>query len=185
MISKYMNSSNKDVKLIWEAYTTNNEGIEDDYMDFADENPSNKPQPSKSSSLKLNRPPEKKELDDYGREYVYRGPKDGAFDSEQQMRQALEQLPVGLDKLFRPSREGPFFVLEPSVEFKSYGSDGDGMGGVIEHDMGDVIVGLADGNFLEYIKFPKPEEEDTDADLFSQSENDYRRGEGLPERDDR
>jgi hypothetical protein len=30
--------NNKDNKLIWESYATSNEGIEDDFMDFADEN---------------------------------------------------------------------------------------------------------------------------------------------------
>lgn len=172
-------SKDKDNQLIWESYVTRAEAVEDDFFDWAEENPSKKPQPSKSSSLFLNRPPEQKELDDYGREYVYRGPKDGAFESEQQMRQALEQLPGGLDKLFQPSREGSFFVLEPSDKFKSHGSDGDGMGGTIEHDLGDVIVGLADGNFLEYIKYPPMEKEDPDADLFRQSDNDYKRSEGI------
>ena len=184
MISKYMNS-NKDAQLIWEQYMLSNEGIEDEHMDFADENPRRKPEPSKSSSLKLNRPPEKKEVDDYGRPYIYKGPKDGAFDSIQQVTQAHAELRRGLGQLFKPGREGSYYVLEPSDEFQSYGSDGDGMGGTIEHDLGDCIVGLADGNFLEYIKYPPPEKEDPDADLFSQSENDYRRGEGLPEREDR
>lgn len=119
------------------------------------------------------------DMDDYDRPYVYKGPKDGAFDSEQQMMQSLKHLPVGLDRLFEPSQEGSFYVLVPSEEFKSYGSDGDGMGGTIEHDLGDVIVGLADGHYLEYIKHAAPEKEDPDADLFRQSENDYKRSEGI------
>lgn len=171
-------SRDKESQLIWESYITRREGIEDDFAEFADENPSKKPQPTKSSSLKLKRPPQK-ELDEHGREYIYKGPRDGAFESEQQMIQSLKQLPVGLDRMFTPSREGSFYVLEPSEEFKSYGSDGDGMGGTIEHDLGDVIVGLADGNFLEYIKHAAPEQEDPDADQDRQSLNDYRRSEGL------
>ena len=117
--------------------------------------------------------------DEHGRPYIFRGPKDGAFDSIQQVTQAHAELRRGLGQLFQPSKEGSYYVLEPSDEFKSYGSDGDGMGGTIEHDLGDCIVGLADGNFLEYIKYPPPEEEDPDSDLFHQTENDYRRSEGL------
>lgn len=171
-------SKDRDSQLIWESYYTKREGIEDDFAEFADENPSKNPQPTKSSSLKLNRPPQK-ELDEYGREYIYKGPRDGAFESEQQMIHSLKQLPAGLDRLFTPSQEGSFYVLEPSEQFKSYGSDGDGMGGTIEHDLGDVIVGLADGNFLEYIKHAAPEQEDPDAEQDRQSVNDYRRSEGL------
>lgn len=123
--------------------------------------------------------------DEHGREYLYRGPKDGAFESEQQMRRSLEGLPMEMSELFKPSREGSYYVLVPSDEFKSYGSDGDGMGGTIEHDLGYAIVGLADGHFLEYIKYPAPEEIDPDEELHRQTMNDYMRGEGLPERDDR
>ena len=171
-------SKNKESQLIWESYITRREGIEDDFAEFADENPSKKPQPTKSSSLKLNRPPQK-ELDEYGRDYIYKGPKDGAFAREEHMTQALSNLPAGLRQMFTPSKEGSFYVIVPSEVFKSYGSDGEGMGGTAEHDMGDMIVGLADGHYLEYIKHAAPEQEDPDADQDRQSLNDYRRSEGL------
>lgn len=50
-------SKDKDTQLIWESYSTNNEKIEDDYMEFADENPS-KDKSHKNKSLKLRRPPQ-------------------------------------------------------------------------------------------------------------------------------
>lgn len=168
-----------DSQLIWESYMTRREGIEDDFAEFADENPSNKPQPTRSSSMKLNRPPQQKELDEYGREYIYKGPRDGAYAREEHRDRALENLPGGLNRLFQPSQEGSFHVLVPSEEFKSHGSNGDGMGGSVEHDLGDVIVGLADGNYLEYIKHAPPEEEDPDADMDRQTLNQYRSSEGL------
>lgn len=171
-------STNKDTQLIWESYMTRAEGIEDDFAEFADENPSKKPQPTKSTSLKLRRPPQE-ELDEYGRKYLYKGPKDGAFESEEQMRQALANLPDGMSDKFQPGKEGSFYVLEPNENFKSYGSDGDGMGGTVEHDLGYAIVGLADGNFLDYIKHGPPDEEDPEDDIHRQTVKDYMRGEGL------
>ena len=95
------------------------------------------------------------------------------------MTQALSNLPAGLRQMFTPSKEGSFYVIVPSEVFKSYGSDGEGMGGTAEHDMGDMIVGLADGHYLEYIKHAAPEQEDPDAEQDRQSVNDYRRSEGL------
>lgn len=47
----------KDQKLIWEKYSLKIEGIEDDFMDFADENPGRNDRP-KDTSLKLRRPPQ-------------------------------------------------------------------------------------------------------------------------------
>lgn len=170
--------NNKDNKLIWESYVTKTEGIEDDFMDFADENPSKKPQPTKTSSLKLKRPPEE-ERDEYGRKYLYKGPKDGAYAREEQMRQALENLPMGMSDMFQPGKEGSYYVIEPNDDFKSYSTDGDGMGGTIEHNLGYAIVGLADGNFLDYIKHGPPDEEDDEDDVHHQTVKDYMRGEGL------
>lgn len=176
-INKFM-SKDKDNQLIWESYVTRAEAVEDEFFDWADENPSKKPQPSKSSSLKLNRPPEKKELDDYGREYIYKAPKRG-HSSEEEMIQVLKQMPQGMGDLFKPDKEGSFYVLTPSDKFESFNSTGDGMGEIEEHDLGYALVGLADGNFLEYIKYPPMEEEDPDADLFRQSDKDYKRSEGI------
>lgn len=115
------------------------------------------------------------ELDDHGREYIYRAPKRG-HSSEQEMIQVLKQLPQGMGDMFKPDQEGSFLVLTPTDKFKSYGSSGDGMGDVIEHDLGFAVVGLADGNFLEYIKHAPPEEEDPDT---YETLNSYRRREGL------
>jgi len=154
-------------ELIWEAYTSPGRV-----------GGGNIPFPDGRGEMD-NQPDPEQHKDEHGRPYIFRGPKDGAFDSIQQVTQAHAELRRGLGQLFQPSKEGSYYVLEPSDEFKSYGSDGDGMGGTIEHDLGDCIVGLADGNFLEYIKYPPPEEEDPDSDLFHQTENDYRRSEGL------
>jgi hypothetical protein len=52
------------------------------------------------------------------------------------------------------------------------------MGGTIEHDLGYAIVGLADGNFLDYIKHGPPDEDDED-DVHRRTVKDYMRGEGL------
>lgn len=119
-----------------------------------------------------------KELDEDGREYIYKAPKRG-HESEEEMLQVLKQLPQNMGELFKPDREGSFYVLTPSDKFESFSSDGDGMGDTIEHDLGYALVGLEDGHFLEYIKYPPMEKEDPDADLFRQSVNDYKRSEGL------
>lgn len=171
-------SKDRDNQLIWESYIIRAEGIEDDFAEFADENPSKKPQPTKSTSLKLRRPPQE-ELDEYGRKYLYKGPRDGAFESKEQMMQALANLPGGMSDKFQPGKEGSYYVIEPNENFKSYGSDGEGMGGTIEHDLGFAIVGLADGNFLDYIKHGSPDEEDPEDDIHHQTVKDYMRGEGL------
>ena len=141
-----------DSKLIWESWTSSPEHVA--------------PQVQESDT---------RELDDHGREYIYKAPRRG-HSSEEEMIQVLKQLPQGMGEMFKPDREGSFLVLTPSDKFKSYGTSGDGMGDVIEHNLGFAIVGLADGNFLEYIKHAPPEEEDPDADVNHQTLNDYMRG---------
>ena len=121
---------------------------------------------------------ENSERDEFGRDFIYKAPKRG-HESEEEMLQVLKQLPQNMGDLFKPDREGSFYVLTPSDKFESFNSTGDGMGDTIEHDLGYALVGLADGNFLEYIKYPPMEEEDPDEDLFRQTLNDYKRSEGL------
>ena len=121
---------------------------------------------------------ENSEKDEFGRDFIYKAPKRG-HESEEEMLQVLKQLPQNMGDLFKPDREGSFYVLTPSDKFESFNSTGDGMGEIEEHDLGFALVGLVDGNFLDYIKFPPMEQEDPDADLFRQTENDYRRSEGL------
>ena len=118
------------------------------------------------------------EKDESGRDYIYKAPKQG-HSSEEEMIQVLKQMPQGMGELFKPDKEGSFYVLTPSDKFESYSSDGDSLGDTIEHDLGYALVGLVDGNFLEYIKYPPMEEEDPDDDLFRQTLNDYKRSEGL------
>lgn len=118
------------------------------------------------------------EKDESGRDYIYKAPKQG-HSSEEEMIQVLKQMPQGMGELFKPDKEGSFYVLTPSDKFESYSSDGDSLGDTIEHDLGYALVGLVDGNFLEYIKYPPMEEEDPDEDLFRQTLNDYKRSEGL------
>lgn len=93
------------------------------------------------------------EKDESGRDYIYKAPKQG-HSGEEEMIQILKQMPQGMGELFKPDREGSFYVLTPSDKFESYNSTGDGMGEIEEHDLGYALVGLADGNFLEYIKYP-------------------------------
>lgn len=118
------------------------------------------------------------DLDEEGREYIFKEPE--RYENDQQIIDMLKRLPFNMGTLFRHDREGSFLTISATDRFYQEAGrpiDGDGMGGIIEYDLGYAIVGLEDGNFLSYIKHAPSEKEDPDAD--HETLNDYKRREGL------
>ena len=123
-------SIDKDTQLIWESYETKiNEGIEDDFAEFADENPNEK--------------------------WSFRGMSQDIEDVEV----AYNDIPEELRVYFEPTKEEmmgkTYYDITNTGQFdddKEDTENHDNMGGISEYSIGGFVVGMEDGNFLRYIR---------------------------------
>ena len=131
--------NNKDNKLIWESYATRAEGIEDDFAEFADENPA--PQRTELPHRNLRHSKTIWSAEDN-------------YNNVDTVKRSITEMPSQLQQFFKPDQEGSFLVITATDEFydRAEAIDGDGMGGITEYSLDGFLVGLEDGNYASYIK---------------------------------